>query len=164
LNWSEYTKKAVTTAVHNTKEKALTCFCFGLVGEYAEIEEKLLESNADPVLVKKELGDFCWYLANYADKAGIEVNKTYVNLHTDQPWTLLAEFLEINKKLYRDKDWEFDAEAIEKVQPYVDTFYGLVEALCNKYNFNLSDVLALNIEKLFDRKARGVIQGSGDER
>lgn len=39
-----------------------------------------------------------------------------------------------------------------------------VSQLCTELGFSLSEVAAANLAKLADRKARGVIKGSGDDR
>lgn len=39
-----------------------------------------------------------------------------------------------------------------------------IAALCTEFDLQLSDVLAENLNKLYDRKDRGVLQGSGDNR
>lgn len=36
--------------------------------------------------------------------------------------------------------------------------------LCNAFNIKPSDIIAMNVEKLKSRKARGVMRGSGDNR
>lgn len=44
-----------------------------------------------------------------------------------------------------------------------DSFYCLV-AYCLSKGFDISEILAMNVEKLKDREKRGVVKGSGDER
>jgi len=39
-----------------------------------------------------------------------------------------------------------------------------IAALCRDLNVDMSDLATANLEKLHDRKKRGVIQGSGDKR
>lgn len=39
-----------------------------------------------------------------------------------------------------------------------------VSAICSKYDFSLGDVATTNRFKLSDRKKRGVLRGSGDDR
>ena len=39
-----------------------------------------------------------------------------------------------------------------------------IAALCQEFDLELSDILAYNLNKLYDRKDRGVLGGSGDNR
>lgn len=39
-----------------------------------------------------------------------------------------------------------------------------IATLCNFYNLSIDEIMALNVKKLLDRKERGVIKGSGDDR
>lgn len=63
-------------------------------------------------------------------------------------------------KAMRD-DTEIDPEYIQKELGDILWF---VAAITSDMNLNLSDVARKNIEKLGSRKARGTIQGSGDDR
>lgn len=164
MNWREYQTNAITTATHDTKEKALTCFLFGLLGEWSELEDKINSGSKDD-LIKKELGDYVWYLANYAHRMGITVIKPeYISFSVYEPWKVIAEFQEKNKKWYRDKNWELDEADMQTVHKYMSLLYGFFLEMCKARAYNPSDIFAMNIEKLFDRKKRGVISGSGDER
>lgn len=164
MNWREYQSKAIQTVTHGTREKALSCFLFGMLGEWAELDDKI-NNSASEDLVKKELGDFSWYLANYTNAMGIhKISSEYVNFVVYEPWKVIAEFQEKNKKWYRDKNWELDEEDLKVVNKYVGILYGLFNEVCTRRNYNPSDIYTLNIEKLFSRKKRGTISGSGDER
>lgn len=164
MNWKEYQAKAITTATHDTKEKALACFLFGILGEWSELEDKI-NSGVKDDLIKKELGDYSWYVANYAYKLGItSIKPEYVSFMVYEPWKVIAEFQEKNKKWYRDKNWQLDEEDMAVVNKYLSLLYGFFLEMCKARNYNPSDIYVMNIEKLFDRKARGVIKGSGDER
>lgn len=63
-------------------------------------------------------------------------------------------------KAMRD-DTEIDPEYVKKELGDILWF---VAAITTDMQLNLSDVAQKNIEKLGSRKARGVIQGSGDDR
>lgn len=63
-------------------------------------------------------------------------------------------------KAMRD-DTEMDVEYLQKELGDILWF---VAAITQDMHLNLSDVAQKNIEKLSGRKARGTIQGSGDER
>ena len=63
------------------------------------------------------------------------------------------------KKMLRDND--FDREAI--VAEIGDVLW-YIAALSRDLNVSLNDIALSNIEKLYGRKERGTLQGSGDKR
>jgi len=74
----------------------------------------------------------------------------------------LGEAGEIQGKIKKIlRDGAVDPEAIAK--EIGDLFYYLCRT-CRAFGYNPSEVLQMNIDKLFDRKDRGVLQGSGDDR
>lgn len=70
-----------------------------------------------------------------------------------------GEFAEKIKKILRDNT--FDRELILKELGDV-VFYAA--ALANYFGSDLQEVMDINVTKLNDRKARNVLQGSGDNR
>lgn len=69
------------------------------------------------------------------------------------------------KKVLRDNDGNFkDAKVREELSKECGDVLWYLAALCRDLYISLDDVAAQNIEKLRDRQARGVIQGSGDNR
>lgn len=70
-----------------------------------------------------------------------------------------GEFAEKVKKVIRDGT--FDRELILKELGDV-VFYAA--ALANYFGSDLQEVIDINVTKLEDRKARNVLQGSGDDR
>lgn len=70
-----------------------------------------------------------------------------------------GEFAEKVKKILRDDT--FDRELILKELGDV-VFYAA--ALANYFGSDLQEVMDINVTKLNDRKARNVLQGSGDNR
>jgi len=109
MDFIEYQNKAKSTAIYPL-EYVIIYPTLGLCGESGEVAEKIkkwLRDGGGSVLpeeklelLKKELGDVLWYLANLADDLGL----------------------------------------------------------------SLQEIAELNIAKLVDRKNRGVLQGSGDNR
>lgn len=63
------------------------------------------------------------------------------------------------KKYVRDLVWDKDAVIAE----LGDVFWYLTR-ICDEININAEEVLQRNYEKLESRKARGTIQGNGDNR
>lgn len=71
-----------------------------------------------------------------------------------------GEVAEKVKKLIRDSSRFSNEEIMNELGDVV--FYAT--ALANIYGKGLQEVIQLNIEKLDDRQARGVLKGSGDKR
>lgn len=71
----------------------------------------------------------------------------------------VGEVLEILKK--RIRDGKFDRENLKKELGDVAYYWARI---CRHFNFLPSEVLAANHEKLIDRKSRGMMRGSGDNR
>lgn len=63
------------------------------------------------------------------------------------------------KKMLRDGNFDRQAVADE-----VGDVLWYVAALCRDLNIELSDIALNNLEKLYGRKARGTLGGSGDKR
>lgn len=70
-----------------------------------------------------------------------------------------GEFAEKIKKFHRDGVIEDD---LVKKELGDVLFY--LTALANYFNTDLQEILDNNVKKLNDRKSRGTLQGSGDER
>ena len=68
------------------------------------------------------------------------------------------------KKIVRDHGGDAPPEIIEAIGDELgDVFWYLVR-LCNELDFSPADVISANAQKLLDRKRRGTLQGSGDNR
>jgi NTP pyrophosphatase (non-canonical NTP hydrolase) len=63
------------------------------------------------------------------------------------------------KKMLRDNDFDRDAIVAE-----VGDVLWYIAALSRDLNVSLQDIALGNIEKLYGRKERGTLQGSGDKR
>lgn len=88
-----------------------------------------------------------------------------------------GETLEKIKKMIRDGDFEpeyftcvnIDEDPIlskqrEEIKKELGDILWYLANLATDFGLNLSDIAKANLEKLLDRKARGVIKGSGDNR
>lgn len=68
------------------------------------------------------------------------------------------------KKIHRDNGGIIGPEQREAFKAELgDCLYYLAE-ICTQLGMTLAEVAAANLTKVHDRKARGVIQGSGDNR
>lgn len=68
------------------------------------------------------------------------------------------------KKVLRDKNGLFDKASREAIGDEIGDVLWYMAALCRDLDLSLEDIANNNIRKLLDRQARGVIQGSGDNR
>jgi NTP pyrophosphatase (non-canonical NTP hydrolase) len=75
-----------------------------------------------------------------------------------------GEVCEKFKKLYRDKQGEMTKEFVEDVKKEISDCLWYMADICTLLDIKLNDVAVTNISKLEDRLARGVINGSGDNR
>ena len=84
MSMSEYQQLALSTAIY-PKEMSIIYPTLGLCGESGEVAEKIkkwirdtdrTEMNKETVeLLKKELGDVLWYIANLANDLGLTLNE-----------------------------------------------------------------------------------------
>ena len=75
-----------------------------------------------------------------------------------------GEVCEKVKKVLRDHDGDFDAEAIQAIQKELGDVLWYVARLAAELGLDMETIAADNLAKLASRKSRGVLGGSGDER
>ena len=75
-----------------------------------------------------------------------------------------GEVLNKIKKVMRDHDGKLTDEFREILQQELGDVLWYVAALATECHLSLDEIAQTNIEKLFSRKERGVLQGSGDNR
>ena len=68
------------------------------------------------------------------------------------------------KKVLRDNNGEFDAIKKEEIAKELGDVLWYISALSRDLGFDLNYIAERNIEKLYSRKERNVIQGNGDNR
>ncbi|MDP2704031.1 MAG: nucleoside triphosphate pyrophosphohydrolase family protein [bacterium] len=68
------------------------------------------------------------------------------------------------KKVIRDKNGKVDEETRESIKGELGDTLWYVSQVATELNLSLDEIAEKNIEKLFSRKERGVIKGSGDSR
>lgn len=68
------------------------------------------------------------------------------------------------KKVLRDKNGHFDPIEREKIADEVGDVLWYIAALCTDLGIGMETIAQRNLDKLNSRMARGVIQGSGDNR
>jgi NTP pyrophosphatase (non-canonical NTP hydrolase) len=84
MNFKEYQTESRTTALYPNKDNNFVYPTLGLVGEAGEIAEKVKKilRDADGVvseetkeLIKKELGDVLWYIAQLSTELGLDLDE-----------------------------------------------------------------------------------------
>ena len=75
-----------------------------------------------------------------------------------------GEIAEKFKKLHRDKGGEITPEFQDLLKKELGDVLWYVAELCTQSDIDMEDVATTDIDKLFSRKERGVIGGSGDNR
>lgn len=75
-----------------------------------------------------------------------------------------GEICEKLKKVIRDNDGVIPEDKRELLQKELGDVLWYINALATELGFSLNEIAEQNIDKLFDRKDRGVLKGSGDER
>ncbi len=103
----------------------------------------------------------------YQEKAKTTAIYPKVNLGFEYPAMGLAgevgEILNKLKKVHRDKI-PLDESLKEDMTKELGDVLWYLSALASEFNINLNDIAEKNIEKLFSRKDRGTLKGSGDNR
>ena len=68
------------------------------------------------------------------------------------------------KKILRDKEGVFDEDSKESIKLELGDVLWYISQLSSELGYELEDVANSNLKKLSDRKNRGKIGGSGDNR
>lgn len=75
-----------------------------------------------------------------------------------------GEVCEHVKKTIRDDGGRLSQKRRRKLEKELGDVLWYVAALASELDLDLGEVAALNVDKLTDRKQRGVLHGEGDER
>ena len=68
------------------------------------------------------------------------------------------------KKIYRDDGGELSQERRQALKDELGDVIWYLSQVATELNLNLDDIASDNLVKLFSRKERGVLHGSGDAR
>lgn len=101
-----------------------------------------------------------------------ESRKTYSDIKTDDPIVyptlgLVNEAGEVAgkiKKIFRDKGGVISEADRQMLKGELGDVLWYLTQICTNLDLTLEEVAEANLDKLFSRKERGVIGGSGDER
>ena len=75
-----------------------------------------------------------------------------------------GEVAEVVKKMWRDDNGALTSEVRQKVKKELGDVLWYVAQVATEANLTLTEVMQANLAKLADRKERGVMGGSGDDR
>lgn len=184
---SDYAVKARSLYIYPPKAKFIGP-AFGIAGECGELVEKIQYGGSNDELIK-EMGDVLWYLVNILEDiewsfidavayhAGDLFEGTFLSYQAivnndctprKDAISHLAiysgKIAEIAKKSLRDNGGIIPEGKKKVVGKYVVLILDILCDIATTYGLNMSDVAQANIDKLFDRRDRGVLGGSGDNR
>lgn len=186
MDLREYQTKAVSTAFYNHMKKFKMIYpALGLVGECGEVVEKIKKLIRDDDgemtqerkdAIGKELGDVMWYVANICDDISVDLHSIYRARKSDNQ-TIQYPELVLRMSRYAMsvasslEEWHYvyncKSEGIISFPSLTRNLSQIilcVEELANRCDLKLEDVCNGNIEKLLNRKVRGTLKGSGDNR
>ena len=176
MKFKEYQKECLVTAVYNPEKLKITYPILGLLDEMIELREKLedicsnnmqrrLKYNLDDIAY--ECGDCTWYTVVSMYDLGIELTETDIELFDKdvRPVMLVAGKIAGRwKKVLRDYNGVLaDEKRSEFKLLFVELLAGFAR-LFENLGLTFEKVTDMNIAKLKDRRARGVVRGEGDKR
>ena len=153
----------------------------GLSGEIGELQEKIV-CKGDLEEIKKEFGDVFWYISqvcmelstpmSHLTTIKVEFKKLRKLQHTDMilerqllALSILAgRISEIMKKSFRDSNGHISSEKKNEILEILAKILWNIIGLSGMCGITPEDAMDTNIKKLFSRKDRGVLGGSGDNR
>lgn len=190
MNLCEYQEMARSTAIYLETEGSKMIYpALGLAGECGEVVEKIKKFIRDDGEImtqerrdgiKKELGDVMWYCANICCDADLDLDMVY-KMRTSHSMakmhniTLPQLALSINRQaciITNDLElwyYKYDCSKSEScrfknIPQNLTLLIVGVEEMANQCDSTLEEVCSMNISKLLDRKERGRLKGSGDNR
>ncbi|MCK5612756.1 hypothetical protein KAR91_63370 [Candidatus Pacearchaeota archaeon] len=163
MNLDEYQAAANTTAMHPNKGNNLFYPVLGLIGEFGEATEAIMRGSSDKDILL-ENSDVLWYLSTICTELQIKLTDITDSHIIDTPLVVLGRLAEVTKKLMRDDNSIISDKHRELLKPLLAKLFFRVKTTAESYGSTIEEIADMNIKKLFDRKARNKIQGSGDHR
>jgi len=167
LTLNEYQEKCRTTAIYPDNCKVV----YPALGLVDEIGELLSADLADPDNFIAEAGDVMWYCAILADDLGVPLQVCFENpdlkaIPDGQAlFTNAAIICGRVKKILRGDGNEEDRHIkVQIISACIGDIVTRLQSLAGQFEVPLEEVCERNIDKLFDRKERGVLKGDGDNR
>lgn len=161
MDWNEYCAFTKTTASYpKTLIGGLSYVAHKLVGELGEL---IMTTDAADRMV--ELGDVCWYVAEYHNVLGLNAEANWQLVQP--PWFGSVDTVKyhvlpmvsginelVGKVLRRDELRPSDRTKFEGMGI---TLMLLVKAMCELWEYDLGDIMVMNMDKLTVRKNEGTI-------
>lgn len=182
MNWNEYQQSALTTAIYPLKRE-LEYTILGLCSEAGEIGEAYEAgkqgwgfNKAQTAHLLDESGDVWWYAAAVTDALKLpfsavgNFSEVMPDFSKSRGITILriqkhaGNLAGILKKTIRDNDGFVEEVHKQKMLAELYQLTWQLDHLAILFGTTSGAVMAKNLNKLADRKARGVLQGSGDNR
>ena len=184
IHWNDYQIQALTTAVFPL-DRSLEYTAFGLLSEIGEMAEAYEEgkivgwSPSAEYQLKSETGDGFWYVAAIADSLNWRLADVANGYPGEKPeklnyygrgFTLLRLMIHagniggIVKKAIRDNDGFLSPEAMTKLHKELWAVLWHLDAFAVMIGTTREALMSNNLNKLADRKTRGVLAGSGNNR
>lgn len=164
MTFEEYQNEAVKFRCETAN--STTYLTLGLIEEVGEAAGKLAKHYRDNVFDEKafvkELGDILWFVANLADYYKSDCIQQACKLN----------FKQVENTYYQDIN-DIKTLAVFTSRLAADSAKDPVNFACvisclvviaKSFDYTIEQVAEINLAKLRDRAARGVIKGNGDER
>lgn len=181
--WNDYQIQALTTAVFPL-DRSVEYTVLGLVSEVGEMAEAYAMGkgslwgfdSSTTKLALSEGGDGFWYAAAIADALDWRLEDVATGYDDRVPYSksrgmVLVEIVRLTgnmagyvKKAIRDNDGFLTPDATSKLHRDLWHVLWLLDNWCQLFGSNRHVVMVNNLNKLADRKSRGVIGGSGNTR
>lgn len=179
MTFNEYQIKAQKTDIrqhYGQLNRRLVLSSWGLCEETEELLNtySAWDYLTNESLVVKEAGDCLWYVQSILWELHIGELHVYTKKIQQLDKRSLYDEIFINgivakiqqelKKLHRDDGGYLSTERRERFLSLFSSYLVKLEAILFDVGSNLTEAMDINIEKLYSRKERGVIQGDGDNR
>lgn len=182
-----YQERAFSTALYERKgEGNLEYVGLGLGGETGEVQElfkRLFRGEGlDSGKLKFELGDVLWYIAGTVTESGKRLSQilgaetfSEFQIGLKSSWLqtvstprlslLLGSYVgKVQDGIYLTTHPERPVDQKEYMFVHLRNTLECLTILAIRSELTLNQIAAGNLDKLKDRKARGVLRGSGSER
>lgn len=176
MKFKEYAEQARTLAIY-PEDRGKEYVIFGLIDEAGEVSEKV-DQEYGKSDIKDEIGDTLWYLANTIEEFNFKSMYEVIEYNRDEQISegqVYKEYAKIilqntaqlagkMKKVMRDENGEYTDQKLEEIYLIVQSVVRSLIVLIKKMGLTLDECMNANLDKLFDRKDRGVLKGDGDNR
>lgn len=183
MDYNDFQQQALTTAIYPV-DRELDYTVLGLGSEIGELAEVYANAKkgffgnfmgADAQLALGECGDVFWYVAATADALGLQLDwvlkQSFTEIHHASKGLTLVDMVVahgaiagILKKSIRDEGGFISHETERRIAFELCDIWHHTAQFIYLVGGTENGVMQANLNKLADRKARGVLKGSGDNR